>query len=318
MPQSDAFVGIDIAKNELVLHLHPDGRCWRAANDKAGLAALGRALVRLSRTRSVRIGFEASGGYERGLARLVAGLDLKAFLLDPARVRSFARAERLFAKTDPLDAALIARCLCAIEAELTPYVHDPLALRLAEHVRGRDAVVALRLQLAGQLETLADKALRRLLEGQIARLKATQLRIEALIARVVAQSPALAARERLLRSAPGVGPIVAATLLARMPELGRLSSRQAAALAGIAPFDRQSGTAAKPGRCQGGRPAVRRALYLAALSAVRTRKGPLAKTYQRLTEAGKPPKLALVAAMRKMITILNAMAKQNQPFLCNA
>ena len=140
--------------------------------------------------------------------------------------------------------------------------------------------------------------MRRLVQTQVTRLKATVLKIEQAIARLIAASPDLAARERLLRSAPGpsaslrmyVGPIVAAMLLARMPELGRLNSRQVAALAGLAPFDHQSGTTAKPGRCQGGRPDVRRVLYLAALALVRSNKTPLAQTDRRLRDAGKPHK----------------------------
>lgn len=156
--------------------------------------------------------------------------------------------------------------------------------------------------------------MRRLVQAQVTKLKATVLKIEQALARLIAASPDLAARERLLRSAPGIGPIVAACLIARMPELGRLSSRQVAALAGLAPFDRQSGTTAKPGRCQGGRPGVRRVLYLAALALVRSNKTPLAQTYRRLRVAGKPHKLALVATMRKLLVTLNAMTKNNTPY----
>lgn len=314
MPQHETFVGIDVAKGELVLHLHPQGQCWRVTNDKRGLAALGRRLQRLADGRTLKLGFEASGGYERGLARLLDALGLEAYLLDPARVRSFARAERQIAKTDPLDAALIARCLAAIHDQLTPYVHDRQALRLAEHVRLRDLAVAQAVQLNNQLETLADAAMRRLVQAQIARLKAMALRIERQVARLIAASPDLAARECLLRSAPGVGPIVAATLIARLPELGRLSSRQIAALAGLAPFDRQSGNSTRPARCTAGRPAVRRALYLAALAIVRSGKHPLANIAKRLTTAGKPPKLAIIATARKLLITLNAMLKNNTAY----
>ena len=313
MPLSEAFVGIDVAKDELVIHLHPAGMCWRVANTKTALAALGRTLVRLARSHHLRIGFEASGGYERKLAILLDRLDLTSYLLDPARVRNFARAERQLAKTDPLDAAVIARCLAALHAELTPHIHDPIAARLVEHVRLRDLAVAQAVQFGNQLETVDDAAMRRLVTGQVARLKAVVLRIEQAIARLIAASPTLAARERLLRSAPGVGPVVAACLLARMPELGRLSSRQIAALAGLAPFDRQSGTTTKPGRCSGGRPAVRRSLYLAALAIMRSDK-PLAALGHRLQRAGKPSKLALIATARKLLVTLNAMLKHDTPY----
>lgn len=314
MSHSDLFVGIDVAKDELVIHAHPAGMLWRMPNTKTGIAALGRKLVRLAGTACLRIGFEASGGYERKLAILLDRLNLTAYLLDPARVRSFARAERQLAKTDPLDAAVIARCLAALHPELTPYVHDPEAVRLAEHVRMRDLAVAQAVQFGNQLESIADPAMRRLVVAQVARLKALVLRIEKAIASVIAASPDLAAREALLRTAPGVGPVVAACLLARMPELGRLSSRQVAALAGLAPFDRQSGKTSRPGRCSGGRPSIRRCLYLAALSIARSGKGQLAATTNRLREAGKPFKLAIVATMRKLLVTLNAMVKNNNEY----
>jgi len=314
MSQPDLFVGIDVAKDELVIHVHPAGTLWRAANSKTGLTALGRKLTRLAGTACLRIAFEASGGYERPLAILLDRLELTAYLLDPARVRSFARAERQLAKTDPLDAAVIARCLAALHAELTPHIHDPQAIRLTEHVRLRDLAVAQAVQFGNQLESIADPAMRRLIVAQVARLKAVALRIEKAIAAVVAASPDLAARDALLRTAPGVGPVVAACLLARMPELGRIASRQVTALAGLAPFDRQSGKTSRPGRCSGGRPAVRRCLYLAALAIARSGKGPLAATASRLRAAGKPFKLAIVATMRKLLITLNAMVKNNTEY----
>jgi len=314
MPQTDAFVGIDVAKAELVIHLHPAGRWWRVANDKAGLAMLGRKLVRLAAAHRLRIGLEASGGYERPLLRLADRLGLDAWLLDPARVRSFGRAERKLAKTDPLDAALIARCLAALHSGIEPYRHDPAAERLAEHVRTRDALVGQATQLSNQLETLADRAMRKLVAAQLARLRAAILTVEKAIAVIIADSADLLRRERLLRSAPGVGPIVAAGLIARMPELGRLSSRQIAALAGLAPFDRQSGAGARPAHCSGGRGNVRRLLYLAALAIARSGKGPLAAACQRLRNAGKPAKLALVATARRLLVTLNAMLKHDTPY----
>jgi len=310
----EAFVGIDVAKAELVLHLHPAGHSWRLPNSKQGLVKLRRQLARLAKAGPLKIGFEASGGYERPLAHLLGRLGLEAYLLDPARVRSFARAERLLAKTDPLDAALIARCLAAIHPTLVPHQPDRTAERLAEHVRARDVLVAITVQLANQLEHAADHMLRSLLKKERTRLQAAIRAIEQKMARIIAACPKLAEREKLLRSAPGVGPIVAACLIARMTELGHVSSRQIAALAGLAPFDRQSGTSAKPAHCSGGRADVRRLLYLAALVAARAGKGPLAQIYQRLRAAGKPPKLALTATARKLLVTLNAMLKNNAEY----
>lgn len=314
MTDCEVFVGIDVAKDELVVSFYPAGEIRRLPNSRAGLALLGRRLLRLGRDFLVRVGFEASGGYERPLAILLDRLELDAYLLDPARVRNFARAERQMAKTDPLDASLIARCLAAIHPQLTPYTHDPKAVQLAEHVRLRDLAIAQAVQMQNQLELIADATVRKLIAGQVARLRALALRIGKAIATLIAASPELARRDRLLRSAPGVGPVVSACLLARMPELGKLSSRQAAALVGVAPFDRQSGQSTRSARCHGGRPAVRRALYLAALSIARLAKSHLAKIGTRLKKAGKPSKVALIAIARKLIVTLNAMIKLDCPF----
>lgn len=313
-PRPDAFVGIDVAKAELVIHLHPANRCWRLPNSRPGLVKLRRQLARLATTGPLKIGFEASGGYERPLAHMLGRLAVPAYLLDPARVRSFARAERQMAKTDPLDAAVIARCLAAIHPALVPHAPDRTGERLAEQLRVRDALVAMTLQIANQLEHAADRALRKLLETQRRSLRATIAALEKAIARLIAECPDLARRERLLRSAPGVGPIVALGLIARLGELGRASSRQIAALAGLAPFDRQSGSSARPAHCSGGRGDLRRLLYLAALTIARSDTGPLAQTYRRLRTAGKPAKLALIAVARKLLVTLNAMVKNDTPY----
>lgn len=202
------------------------------------------------------------------------------------------------------------RAVCRTRA----HVHDPEAVRLAEHVRLRELAVAQAVQLGNQLESIADTAMRRLIVAQVARLKPLALRIQKAIDAVIAASPDAAARDALLRTALGVGPIVAACLLARMPKLGRLSSRQVVALAGLAPFDRQTGKTSRPGRCSSGRPTVRRSLYLAALTIARLGKGHLAATTNRLREAGKPFKPAIVATTRKLLITLNAMLKNNTQY----
>jgi len=313
MTQMEAFVGIDVAKHELVIYLHPRGTSWRVDNTPMGRDKLVRRLRRLAADHVLRIGFEASGGYERKLAILLERKGLAGYLLDPSRVHSFGRAEGKLAKTDPLDAALIARALAALHGDLVPFCHDPVAERLTERVRLREVALVQVGQLTNQLENMADAVSRRIVNQQVTRLKALILRLEGLIASLIASCPDLARREKLLRSAPGVGPIVAATLLAHMPELGSLSSRQVASLAGLAPFDRQSGTSRKPGRCQAGRPAIRRALYMAALSILRS-KSPLANLAKRLKENGKPAKVAIIATARKLLVALNAMLKQEALF----
>ena len=315
MAQDDAFVGIDVAKHELVVHLYPDGDGWRVANSSKGLRDLAVRLARVAHNRVLRIGFEASGGYERNLAILLESKGFEAYLLDPARVRSFAKAEGKRAKTDPLDAAVIARALATLHTGLKPWRHDPAAQRLAERIRLRDQFMAQMIQSQNLLETTTDAVAQRMTRAHVANLKAKIQRLDKIIADLIAENPVLCQRAKLLRSAPGVGPVVAATMLAHMPELGSITGKQAAALAGIAPFDRQSGTSNKPGRCQGGRPAVRRALYLAALSILRTKKSYLAALGLRLKTQGRPFKVAVIATARKLLVALNAMLKDSQPFL---
>ena len=199
MAQDDAFVGIDVAKHELVIYLHPQAICWRVDNTPMGRAKLVRRLRRLAATHVLRIGFEASGGYERRLAILLESKGLAGYLLDPSRVHSFGRAEGRLAKTDPLDAALIARTLAALHGDLVPYRHDPLAERLTERVRIRELALRQAGQLANQLESLTDPVMRRIIIAQTARLKALILRLEAIITSLIASCPDLARREKLLR-----------------------------------------------------------------------------------------------------------------------
>ncbi len=200
-----------------------------------------------------------------------------------------------------------------IQSELRDLDGEPYGERLAERVRLRELMLVQVGQLNNQLESMVDPAMRRIIKSQVTRLNALMLRIEDVIASLIASCPDLARREKLLRSAPGVGPIVAATLLAHMPELGSVSSREVASLAGVAPFDRQSGTSRKPSKCHGGRPAIRRALYMAALSIFRM-KAPLAGLAKRLMKEGKPAKVAIIATARKLLVALNAMIKNEAVF----
>lgn len=318
MSDPDVFVGIDVAKATLCVHIQPEGdaggheRTFEVANAGKGIASLVADLLKLSRAgRRLAIGFEASGGYERELGQALFDADLPCFLIDPARVRAFARAERQIAKTDPLDARLIARCLKAVGHSLRPYAPNPLVLLLAENVRTRRHLLDQAVELEAQIETLSAPTLRRMMARQIASLRATAKAIEIEMRTILAGDGGTEQLYRRLRTAPGVGPILAATLVASLPELGRLSSRQIAALVGVAPFDRQSGRTDLRRTCHGGRPAVRSVLYMACISVTRMKRGPLKAFYQRLRENGKPPKVAIIATMRKLLVTLNAMVAKN-------
>lgn len=311
MPQEQMFVGIDVAKARLDVHLHPQGQGFTVPNDKAGWRSLS---LRLRALGPMAVALEASGGYEKGAARRLVKSGLAVYLLDPAQVRSFARGLKRHAKTDAIDAAMIARCLATTIADAIPWRPDPLAERLTALVAFRAKLVAERTALKSYSDTVEEPVVRRLVNGRLAGLTLAIARLDKEIGTLIGATDDLARRFRLLVSVPGVGPVLASTLLALLPELGRISPKAVAALVGVAPFSRQSGAADRGGRCRGGRGSIRAALYMAALSAIRGGNAPVRAFYERLRCAGKPAKPAIVAAMRKLITILNAIARDNQPW----
>jgi transposase len=311
MAQERVLVGIDVSKVRLDVDRRPGGAAFALGNDKAGWRAL---VMRLRPLGSVAVGIEASGGYEKGLARHLVKAGVVVYVFDPAQLRAFARGLRRHAKSDPIDAAVIARCLEATIEDAIPYQPDPLARRLAALVAYRTKLVAESTALKSYGETLEEPLVRRMVAARRAGLKLALARLDRAIADLVAATAALAQRFRLLVSVPGVGPVLASTLLALLPELGRIGAKAIAALVGVAPFCRQSGSTDRGGRCRGGRSAVRTVLYMATLSAIRCRNPAIAPFYDRLRRAGKPAKPAIVAAMRKLITILNAIARDQQPW----
>lgn len=305
------IVGIDISKARLDVHLHPTGEAFGVANGKAGIAALVRRLVALA---PQAVGLEASGGYEQPLARALHGAGLRVIILPPARVRSFARAIGVEAKTDALDAGVIARCLVAVGDRLKPYAPDPAGDRLGALAAHRRRLVAERNGLASQLDTIEEPLVRRMIRARLASIAHAILVLDKTMQMLLDAEAHLGRRFRRLTAVKGVGPVLATSLVADMPELGRISAKAAAALVGVAPHARQSGNTNRPGRCRGGRKHLRDILYMATLSAVRTKDSPVAAFYKRLRTNGKPFKLALVAAMRKLLSILNAIARYDPAF----
>lgn len=255
------------------------------------------------------VGLEASGGYERGAARALARAGHAVRVLDPARVRAFAKALGRRAKTDRIDAAVIARCAGQLDGRAPPL--DPARARLRELLAQRAALIEQRKALAQQLARLEDPALARLTRRLLAQLAAAIGAVEKAAARLVAAEPELREAVARLTSAPGVGPILAWTLVARLSELGTAPPGAIAALAGVAPYARRSGARDAPRHIHGGRPDLRAVLYMATLSAVRANHR-LRGFYRRLREAGKPAKVALVAAVRKLLTFLHAMLRDQR------
>jgi transposase len=298
-------VGIDVSKDRLDVAVEPAGEHFTVANAAAGWQAL---CARLEAIGACAIGIEPSGGYEHGVigALLATGLPVK--MVDAWRLRQFAKGCGVLAKTDPLDAAIIARFVALMPCRDAH--RDPALEPLIELVAARHQIVEEALRCANQLERARDRELRRVLDRRARRLEADRLTLDKRIAAIIAADPALAARDAILRSAPGVGPVLAATLIAFMPELGSLTGPQAAALAGVVPYNFDSGKM-KGLRCIfGGRAKVRRVLYMAAHAAARH--NPVFKTFkQRLIDAGKKPKVAILAVMHKLIVRLNAMLRDN-------
>lgn len=305
MSQSTMFVGIDVSQRILDVAVGVDGPSWQVSNDEAGVTALVAALRRLA---PAGIVLEATGGYETVAASTLVTAGLPVAVVNPRQVRDFGRALGQLAKTDRLDARLLAR----FAAMIRPRSYTPAPLpELTALVRRRQAVVAMRVSEQLRLAQATTAPIRESLTQHVPWLRAELGRLERAIAQGLRDAPVWRARVQLLRTAPGVGPVVAAVLAARLPELGTLTRQQVASLVGVAPLARDSGQWRGTRSIWGGRRDVRAALYMAAVTAIR-RAGGLQTTYQRLRTAGKAPKLALIAVVRKLLTILNAMVKQDR------
>lgn len=306
MTQQGVFAGIDVSKARLDLCLWPAGEWLEFANNRKGCHALARHLARLG---PVSVGLEASGGYEREAMAALRDAALPVHRLNALRVRRFAQGCGIMAKNDRIDASVIARFLsCVPQREDS---HDPAAAALAELVSARRQLTEELTRCANQAAQVVHSALKRLAARRSARLKADILLLDKTIADMVAADERMAAKSRLLRSVPGVGPVFAHTLIALMPELGSLSRRQAGSLMGVAPFDCESGKFKGQRRILGGRKPLRDAAYMAAL--VAGQHNPVMTAFkQRLAATGKKPKIILVAIMRKLVVTLNAMIRDNR------
>ncbi len=313
MAQIPLFVGIDVSKHRLDVHVHPTGEAFDVTNDRAGLKDLAARLERLDAIQSVCL--EATGGLEAPALKRLSQAGLPCRLAAPDEVRAFARLSRQRAKTDRLDAAVIARFASVIEGR--PHQPSRQRDRLAGAVRLRGQLVEMAAALKTQLSQMTEAPLVRLAESALRALERRIARVEALIEARISGDAELARRVRLIRSIPGLGKVAAWTLTARMPELGALSPGAAAALLGVAPYDHQSGGGARRKRIRGGRADVRKVIYMAALVAPRWNPA-LAAFRERLLAKGKPKKLVVVAVMNKLIRIANAVVARGTPWVPDA
>lgn len=303
------FVGIDVAKDDLEIALRPTEDAWTVAHDPARLEALTRRLARLDPRLIV---LEATGGYEAPVAAALSTAGLPVAVVNPRQVRDFARATGQLAKTDRIDAHTLVLFAERVRPEPRP-LPDPVGEELRALVARRRQLLEMLGAEQNRLRHPSPSSVQKGLEQHVRWLKRQLEDVDDDLERVVRNSPLWRGKDDLLQSVPGIGPVTSRTLLAELPELGRLNRREIAALVGVAPLNRDSGTFRGRRFVWGGRATVRRTLYMAAL--VATQHNPVIRAfYERLLDRGKPHKVALTACMRKLVVILNAMAKSNQPW----
>lgn len=302
------WVGIDVSKERLDVAVRPGGAAWQAPNDAPGIATLVAAVTALSPARVV---LEATGGLERSAWHALAAAGVPVAVANPRQVRDFAKGTGRLAKTDALDAAALAHFAEAVQPAARP-APDATARALADLLTRRQQLVAMRTAERNRAASLGP-AMHARVQAHLAWLAADLADVEAELDRAIAADPARRAQAALLRGVPGVGPVVVRTLLADLPELATLDRKRLAALVGVAPLNRDSGRLRGRRGIWGGRARVRQALYMAAL--VATRRNPaIGAFYRRLLAAGKAKKVALVACMHKLLTILAAILRHQTPW----
>lgn len=306
MTDAAVFVGIDISKARLDMAGRPLGIAFGVDHDEAGIGTL---IERLRQHPPALVVLEATGGLEVLVASALAAAELPVVVVNPRQVRDFAKATGRLAKTDALDAQVLAQFADAVRPALRP-LPDASTQALAALLTRRRQIVA---RLTAETNRLgsASRPIRPEIQTHIQWLECHVAKLDKELSQTIRSSPVWRAKDRLLHSMPGVGPVLATTLLAGVPEWGPLTRRQAAALVGVAPLNRESGTWRGKRVVWGGRAPVRAVLYMGAL--VAARHNPVLKAfYQRLRQAGKAPKVALTAGMRKRLTMLNAMLKDGK------
>lgn len=308
MTDAAVFVGIDISKARLDVALRPLGVAFGVDHDEAGIASV---IERLRRQPPTLVVLEATGGLEVMVASALAAAGLPVVVVNPRQVRDFAKATGRLAKTDAIDTQVLAPFAHAVRPALRP-LPDASTQALAALMPRRRQILDMRTAETNRLWS-ASRAIRPEIQTHIRWLVRQVAKLDKELSQTIRSSPAWREKDDLLQSMPGVGPVLATTLLASVPELGTLNRRQIAALVGVAPLNRESGTWRGKRVVGGGRAPVRAVMYMGAL--VAARHNPILKAfYQRLRQAGKASKVALTACMRKLLTMLNAMLKHHTPW----
>jgi len=301
------YVGIDVAKATLDVAIGSDGELVQVENNEAEIA---RLVERLDKVAPTLVVLEATGGYESVVAGAIAGRGIAVAVVNPRQVRDFAKATGVLAKTDRIDARVLARFAEAVRPEPRPLPTEE-AKELEEYLSRRRQLVDMLTMEKNRLTIAATERLKARIRKHIDWLEEALRRANDDIDKAVRGSPAWREQEDLLRSVPGIGPVSARTMLAELPELGRLSRKKIAALVGVAPLNRDSGTLQGTRTCWGGRASVRQVLYMAAVSAVRCNPT-IRRTYAALRNRGKKHKVAIVACMRKLLAILTAIVRDQR------
>lgn len=305
-----AVAGIDTAKDKLDIAVHGRSERWQVENASRGWQHLGSELTKAGVS---RVGIEATGGYERGVVKHLRAIGLTVLVLQPIQVRAYARMHLRRAKNDALDAMLIAACTAAInDPRIEP---DARLTELADHLTFVEQIEEDIARLKTRLEHIGERRLRRLVTADIARLKLRRAAELARIVKALRDHHDLARRLDLVLSVPGIGERTAIALIIRMPELGRITREQAAALAGVAPFDDDSGKHKGQRHIAGGRARLRRSLYAAALPAAFRWNKALIDLYARLTARGKAHNAALIACARKLLVYANTVVARGTPWV---
>ncbi len=308
MTTTPTYVGIDVAKNRLDLAMRPSGECQQVRNDERGTEYL---VSRLHEMQPTLVVLEATGGLEQPVAAALAKAAVPVAVVNPHQVRNFAKVVGKLAKTDTLDAKVLAHFAEAVRPEPRP-LPDEQAQLLSATVLRRRQIIAMVTSEENRLST-APKPVRRRIEVHLRWLRKELERTNDELEQIVEESPIWREKAALLRSVPGVGPTLSVTLLAELPELEHLNRKKLGALVGVAPVNRDSGTLRGVRTVWGGRSGVRTVLYMATLCAVRF--NPTIEVfYERLRAKGKPKKVALTACMRKLLTILGAILRNRTPW----
>ena len=308
MEQHGIYVGIDVAKARVDVAIRPGGDRREVSNNQAGIAAL---VAQMQQLNPAALVLEATGGLELPLVAALAAASLPVVVVNPRQVRDFAKATGTLAKTDSLDAAVLAHFADAVRPSVRP-LRDAETQVLNSLTARRHQVLTMLVSEKNRLGT-AISAVRPRIEAHIAWLEQELSDLDEGLRQTLRRSPVWREKDDLLRTVPGVGEQVSLTLLAHLPELGTLDRRRIAALVGVAPFNRDSGTLRGKRAVWGGRARVRAILYMGAM--VASRHNPVIRDfYQKLLAAGKPKKVALVACMRKLLVILNSMLKHGSPW----